>query len=825
MKTATIKELAYLMKLAKEDNLPQPIVFLGAGASKSGGIPLASEIVDDILEKYKNNPRIVSLTMLENTYPRLMECLTPNERNKLLKGYIDFARINVTHIYLAQLITHGYIDYVLTVNFDNLMLRALALFNEFPSTYDMAVLKDLTTTTFKKKSVVYLHGQHHGLWLLNTKEETEKVKEVVSPILHSIKERPWIFVGYSGEDPIFDHIKGLGRFDDGLYWVSHHDNDPSETVCKNLLEKPNTNAFLIKGYDADSFMLKLNTELGLHEPAIIDKPFTLLKELLNNIEDIDDDEHFKGVKQRLEIVKGQVNEAIQQFEEGNVESHEKLQENTELDLLKKEIIDLLIKEDYPEDKINEIDKKIQVLNNVEINNLFAGLHSNWGNQLGKLAKAKSGAEAQSLYQLAFEKHQKAIDIKPDYHEAFSNWGTHLGNLAQTKSGDKADALYNQAFEKFSKAIDIKPDYPDAFYNWGTFLGKLAETKSGEEAQSLYKESFEKFRMAIDIKPNDNKTFNNWGTYLGNLAQTKSGDEAQSLYKESFEKFRKAIDIKPSHSNAFFNWGTYLGNLAKTKSGDEAQSLYQQAFEKFRKAIDIKPNDHKTFNNWGTHLGNLAQTNSGDEAQYLYEEAQEKYRKAIELKPDSHEVFNCWGVHLGNVAKTKSGEEAESLFQQTIEKFRKAIDIKSDFYEAFNNWGVHLGNFAKTKSGEEAESLFQQTIEKFRKAIDIKLDFYEAFSNLGIYLGNFAKTKSGDEAELLYQQAIEKHLKAIDLGEGSYNLACTYALKSDKENALLYLKKSLENKEIKVEFVKDDEDWKNYLEDEDLKEIISLYENS
>ena len=54
------------------------------------------------------------------------------------------------------------------------MLRALSLFNEFPSTYDMAILKDLTTTKFKEKSVVFLHGQHHGLWLLNTNEEMEK---------------------------------------------------------------------------------------------------------------------------------------------------------------------------------------------------------------------------------------------------------------------------------------------------------------------------------------------------------------------------------------------------------------------------------------------------------------------------------------------------------------------------------------------------------------------------------------------------------------------------------------------------------------------------
>lgn len=231
MQEKTIDELAYLIKNSKE----KPIVFLGAGASKSGRIPLASDIVKDILKNFKDNPTVKKDT--NNTYTSLMNCLLPDERNTLLKLYIDKAKINVTHIYLAQLINKGFIDYVLTVNFDNLMLRALALYNIYPPTYDMAILKDLTTSTFHKKSVVYLHGQHHGLWLLNTDEEMKKVKEVIPPILNSIKDRPWIFIGYSGNDPIFQHVKSLGRFDKGLFWVGYKDNPVQEHINSELLNK------------------------------------------------------------------------------------------------------------------------------------------------------------------------------------------------------------------------------------------------------------------------------------------------------------------------------------------------------------------------------------------------------------------------------------------------------------------------------------------------------------------------------------------------------------------------------------------------------------
>ena len=451
MKNATIEELAYIIEQAKEKNQPQPIFFLGAGASKTGNIPLARDIITDILNKYPNAPAIKKLNEDEKSYSKLMECLQPFERDELLKGYINEAKINVTHIYLAQLIKNDFVDYVLTVNFDNLMLRALALFNEFPSTYDMAILKDLTTTTFKEKSVVFLHGQHHGLWLLNTQEEMEKVKATVPRIFDSIKnKRPWIFIGYSGDDPIFEHIKNLGRFDNGLYWVTYNDNSPNDNV-QTFLETPNTNAFIIRGFDSDSFMLKLNTELKLEQPKIVNKPFTSVKEMLNNIVDIDDDEHFKGVKERLEISKRQVDEAIQQFEEGKVETTEIIKKTTEIDLLKKEIIGLIINKNYQKENIERIDNNVKKLNDEESDSLLAELYYSWGTDLGDLAETKEGKEAEELFNQAFDNFQMAIDLKKDYHTAFNNWENALEELAKIKESKEAEILYNQAFEKYQKA--------------------------------------------------------------------------------------------------------------------------------------------------------------------------------------------------------------------------------------------------------------------------------------------------------------------------------------------------------------------------------------
>lgn len=275
MKTVSIDHLVYAIKKSGSiqsgnDTIQNSgaIFFLGAGMSKAGGIPLAGEIAGTIKNNFKDNPFITELGDSESDYSKLMNCLLPSERNELLKSYVDQAKVNSGYLYLANLVKHGYVDYVLTVNFDNLMQKASSLLHLYPATYDMAILKDLTTTNFHKQSIIHLHGHFQGPWLLNTQDEMEKVREVLPKIFDSIKHnRPWVFVGYSGNDPVFEHLRRIGRFDNGLYWVTHKNTPPSSKV-NDFISNPHTNAFLIRGYDADSFMVNLNNKLLKKEPKI-----------------------------------------------------------------------------------------------------------------------------------------------------------------------------------------------------------------------------------------------------------------------------------------------------------------------------------------------------------------------------------------------------------------------------------------------------------------------------------------------------------------------------------------------------------------------------
>ncbi len=755
MKDSTIESLAYRIRQAKENKQPRPIVFLGAGASKTGGIPSADGIVKDILERYKGNPEVRALKEEERDYPKLMNCLTPTERNGLLKKYIDRAKINVTHIYLAQMIHLGYVDYVLTVNFDNLMLRALALYNEFPPTYDMAILKDLTTTNFREKSVLYLHGQHHGLWLLNTDEEMNKVKEFIPPVLNKItNQRMWIFIGYSGYDPIFKHVVNLGRFDNGLYWVCYKDNNPNENVCTGLLDKPNTNAFVIKGYDSDSFILKLNQELKLPQPSIFETPFTSLKESLANIVDIDDEEHFKGVKERLEVVRSQVETAINQFEKNIVAPESDQKTEAEINRLKKEISSMIVNKDFDEAEINTIEKSVAGLNDAELKTQLSDLYLNWAYEIQLSAEQKNNEIL--LWQIC-GKYEKGISLNPKNEIAFSNWGIALSDLARLKNDE---TLFKQSFEKYEKAVALNPKYAEAFYNWGNALSDLAKLKNDE---TLFKQSFEKYEKAVALNPKYAEFFNNWGTALSDLARLKNDE---TLFKQSFEKYEKAVALNPKDAEAFSNWGTALSDLARLKNDE---TLFKQSIEKYEKAVALNPKYAEAFYNWGNALLGLARLKD-DET--LFKQSIEKYEKAVALNPKYAEFFNNWGTALSDLAKLKNDE---TLFTQSFEKYEKAIALNPKYADAFNNWGYTILELSKLNKDES-----------------------------------------------LYRQSFEKLTKAVELGGSSYNLSYAYALTKDKENALKYLKNALEKNEYSVQFTENDEDWKEFLDDEDFKKLLDKY---
>ncbi|WP_407411427.1 hypothetical protein [Acinetobacter sp.] len=113
--TYTVKDIAETLESNKELNIPT-VIFTGAGCSKSAGMPLANELVQDINKKFKSKLKSLSDEQKKD-YGQCMSQLVPIEQKALIEKYIKNAKINWAHIALSSLLKNGYISKVLTFNF------------------------------------------------------------------------------------------------------------------------------------------------------------------------------------------------------------------------------------------------------------------------------------------------------------------------------------------------------------------------------------------------------------------------------------------------------------------------------------------------------------------------------------------------------------------------------------------------------------------------------------------------------------------------------------------------------------------------------------
>ncbi|WP_156105909.1 TPR end-of-group domain-containing protein [Porphyromonas cangingivalis] len=93
------------------------------------------------------------------------------------------------------------------------------------------------------------------------------------------------------------------------------------------------------------------------------------------------------------------------------------------------------------------------------------------------------------------------------------------------------------------------------------------------------------------------------------------------------------------------------------------------------------------------------------------------------------------------------------------------------------------------------------------ATKYKPDDYESYNNWGSALCELAQRSSREKAEVVFREAIDKFHKAIEYGGRSYNLACLHAIRNEKGESLKYLDRSLSGREVTVEFVEQDKDWR------------------
>lgn len=484
-------------------------LLIGAGCSVKAGIPLASGFVRIIEKEWP----MAYQRAKEKTYPHCMAELAPGERRDLIARHVDTAKINWAHLAIAQLIKTGHIGRVLTTNFDPLVLRACAMVGVFPAVYDFAASRRFEPAYVPETAVFYLHGQHTGFVVLHTEEEVQNLSSALAPLFEDARQgRLWLVVGYSGEnDPVFDHLAKVDRFDEGLYWVGYKDSEPAPHVRDRLLGRDKF-AYYVKGHDADDFFALLGQGLGSFPPDFVQKPFSHLREMLGAVTPYT----LPGQDSAMDVCetpKTLIDRAIADLEEGS--ARKALMAERYLAAGKFDEVVAMESADMPPGLAKAV----------------AWAYTMQGTALYEQAKTKSGVEADALFAQAGEKCAAALAIKPDFHEALNNWGNALYEQATRKSGAEADALFAQAGEKCAAALAIKPDKHEALNNWGVCLIEWALAKGLERAADLLDSAWEKSSAAEALVPG-------WGAY--NLACISSlrGDE---------EGCRRWLEVSRTHA--------------------------------------------------------------------------------------------------------------------------------------------------------------------------------------------------------------------------------------------------------------------------------------
>jgi NAD-dependent SIR2 family protein deacetylase len=169
-RAAFIRQIAETFHAAKARGRPAHLL-IGAGCSKSAGVPIAGELIARIQKDYAHRCK-AKFGEDAPTYGACMKLLTVRERRDLLEGFLKEAKINWAHIAIAKMVHGGFVERVLTVNFDNILARACGLLGQYPAIYDFGAAPTDQTGAIVVPSIVHLHGQGYGVKLMNTSEET-----------------------------------------------------------------------------------------------------------------------------------------------------------------------------------------------------------------------------------------------------------------------------------------------------------------------------------------------------------------------------------------------------------------------------------------------------------------------------------------------------------------------------------------------------------------------------------------------------------------------------------------------------------------------------
>jgi protein O-mannosyl-transferase len=594
---------------------------IGAGASRSAGIPTGAELVDcwlrDIhrrecrddkpLEEWATAERlgIDGFTYEDRaaSYPAIYErrfrgfpaegfaylehVMTGNAKSFGQSGLEDAQPIKVIepgpgYSILAKIMETERHRVVITTNFDNLVADAMQVYTgTYPLVCGHEALAGFVNVAMRRPVVCKVH---RDLFLapFNDRRKLRLLHESWLATLRAmLGEYTPIVIGYGGnDDSLMDRLSSLepsdinGRLLWCYYWGPDGKSEPSSRICDLVAE---LNGVLIPVPDFDRLLILLGARLGV--------------EVLDQELERRQDERIKRYRDAVLALKTddlpQMKQALRKTYQRAGWLWWQLRVDQHTDPTEKEAA-------YKE-AIRNCPHSPELIGNFAI----------------FMKNVRNYDEAEQLY-------RKAIEMDPNNARQTGNFANFMTDVR--KNYDEAESLYR-------KAIHLDPRHANNTNSLATFMAHVR--KNYDEAERLY-------RKAIELDPNNAYIACSFAIFIKNTRT--NDDEAERLY-------RKAIELDPNNANYAGNFAIFVKNVRK--NDDEAERLY-------RKAIELDPNNARQTGNFANFMTDVRKN---------YDEGERLYRKAIELDPD--DAYNT-GNFAGFLLSRREVDKASALIDKAIE---------------------------------------------------------------------------------------------------------------------------------------------------------------
>ena len=418
-RTITLKQF---LRYFEEQSSQRFCFILGAGASKSSGIPTGAELarlwLDHIKEDLDNDQfeswcekesidRGEPADFYHEIFTKRFE-VDHQGGYDFLEKIMEKAEPSCGYSFLAAIMARGKHDVVITTNFDSLTEDALFIYtSKKPLIIGHSELAGFINTRLQRPQVIKVH---HDLFFSpqNTEPETRHVAEKLESGLREIfRIYTPVVIGYGGNDGGFmDMLDTVLAKSGGIFWCFRGTELPKGKIRKLVVEKQG--CFIpIEGFDELMVLLGQKIEIGL---------------LHENIEQV--------AKERVERYRKQVEKTIENMN------------NEETDILP--------------DAWNEI---IKTRKHEE---------ADWWTYALRAVKETDSEKIESIYEEGLEK-------RPDSHELTTNYANFLTQI-------KKD--YPQAEKHYLKALELAPDDANGHGNYAVFLTQIKKDYPQAEEHHL-----------------------------------------------------------------------------------------------------------------------------------------------------------------------------------------------------------------------------------------------------------------------------------------------------------------------------------------------------